>query len=72
MYRLLSHFFLLAAVALLGLAAYEYYAPAPGPALEVEQTDVEVPDLVAAKDTTVVFQLDNRSGPMRVLGVSGC
>jgi hypothetical protein len=73
MCRLLSYGFLCAGVGLLGLAAYFYFAPAPGPNLEVGEAEIEVRDCPAKADTPVMFRLHNRSGrPMRVLGVGTC
>jgi hypothetical protein len=58
---------------LLLLAGYLYFAPPPGPALEVGATNLELTDCVAGEKRVVVYRLDNRSGrPMRVLGMPGC
>jgi hypothetical protein len=72
-HRLIPSALLVAGVALFALVAYEYYAPGAGPALAVEQTDIEFSALLPEKETTVVFHLDNRSGrPLRVVGIAGC
>jgi hypothetical protein len=64
---------LVAGFAFLGLAAYDYFSPAPQDLLEIEQPDLEVADLASGKEKVVVFRLENRSSrPLPVLGVTTC
>jgi hypothetical protein len=63
----------LLAIGFLGAAAYCYFAPARGPALHVDETEIKLTDAQPNQKRDLVFHLDNRSGkPMRVLGVSWC
>ncbi|MBI2805187.1 MAG: hypothetical protein HYX68_09445 [Planctomycetes bacterium] len=56
----------LAAIGFLGAAAYCYFAPPPGPALHVVETEIKLSDAQPKQKRDVVFHLDNRSGkPMR-------
>jgi hypothetical protein len=63
----------LVGIGFLGAAAYCYFAPPPGPALHVDETEIKLNDAQVNQKRDLVFRLDNRSGkPMRVLGVSWC
>jgi hypothetical protein len=54
-------------------AAWSYFAPEPGPAVDVADRDVEIADAYAQQDREVVFQVQNRSrSPVRVLGMAQC
>jgi hypothetical protein len=72
-WRLLSYVFVVAVVALLGLATRDYFAPGFQPALRVEQTQIQVGSLISGQERTVVFHLENQSRrPIRVLGIALC
>ena len=71
--RWLPHFFFCVGIGFILAAAYAYFAPLPGSALDVAETEVEISDGVPGLKREIVFRFDNRSGkPMRVLGLSGC
>jgi hypothetical protein len=71
--RWLAWLFFLTGVALLAWAAFVHFAPPPGPALEVAETDIEVADFVLGDKREVVLRLHNTTGqPMRVLGLTLC
>lgn len=72
-YRFLSYGFFLLGLFLLGLAGYFYFAPEPGPSLNISQQDLEVSDCVPGRKTAVNFQIHNASSrPIRILGLSQC
>lgn len=69
----LSVALILIGIGLIGLGVYDYLSPAPGPALEAENADVELHELPVAAKTTVVFYLINHgSRPLDVINVGGC
>ena len=71
--RWLPQFFFCVGIGFIAAAAYAYFAPVPGSALDVAETEIEISDGVAGQNREVVFRFDNRSGkPMRVVGLSGC
>ena len=71
--RWLPQFFFCVGIGFIVAAGYAYYAPPPGSALDVAETEVEISDGVPEQKREIVFRFDNRSGrPMRVLGLSGC
>ncbi len=71
--RMLSWFFLVAGLGLLGLGAYYYWAPAADSSLEVFECEKEIADSVPGRKTTVVYHFHNHSSqPLRVLGLAGC
>jgi len=63
----------LGGLALLGLAAYSYFAPSQGPALAVAESDLDLGDRTAGQEADIVFRLQNNSGhPIRILGLEFC
>jgi hypothetical protein len=57
----------------LGLAAYSYFGPPRGPALAVAESDLDLGNCLAGRETEVVFRLRNNSGhPIRVLRLVLC
>jgi hypothetical protein len=73
MARILSWLLALTGLALLGLGAYICFVPAPEPALEVVETDIDLPGCKAGKKTEVEFHFVNHSSkPLHVVGLAGC
>jgi hypothetical protein len=71
--RLLSAALVLVGLSLLGVAAWSYFAPPRGPALETPETDMELGQCTPGQETEVVFHLQNNSRrPIRVLGLAPC
>jgi hypothetical protein len=71
--RLIVAALVLCGLTLLGLAAYSYFAPLRGPALAVGESDLDLGECTAGKETDVVFRLQNNSGhAVRVLGLVLC
>lgn len=73
-YRHRLHWFLFfPGACLLAVAAFSYFSPPSGPALEDLQTNVEVPDCTVGEKREVTLRLHNSSGrPLRVLGLALC
>ena len=62
-----------AGLILLGLAASSYYSSPSGPALAVEEADLNLTNIIPGQETPVVFQLRNDScRPIRVVGQAEC
>ncbi|MCI0461708.1 MAG: hypothetical protein L0Z62_32555 [Gemmataceae bacterium] len=71
--RCLMYFCFLAGVGLLAWGTSLYLAPAPSPALEVAQTDLEVADAIPGQQLEVVLRFHNNSGqPLRIYGLALC
>jgi uncharacterized protein (DUF58 family) len=71
--RLIVAALVLCGLTLLGLAAYSYFAPPRSPALAVAESDLDLGNCLAGRETDVVFRLQNNSGhPIRVLGLVLC
>jgi hypothetical protein len=71
--RCLAYFFFLAGIGLLGWAAFMYLAPPPGPALEADETTIEVADVIPGRVREVALRLRNSSGqPVRIVGLALC
>lgn len=72
-YRLASLGLLLAAMALGGFAAFDYFGSAVDTEAIAADEDVVVSGVVAGQDTPVSLRLENRSNhAVRLLGASVC
>ncbi len=72
--RILSNGLILIGIVLLAVAGYGYFTHAsPGSALVVPQTDIELSDVRAGKETEFMVPVDNHSRkPIKVVGLSWC
>jgi hypothetical protein len=64
---------LLCGLAMLAVAAWQYFSPADGPGLIVEGPDREISDCSVGRTTVVTFLLHNRGRrPVQVIGLAPC
>ena len=73
MYRILSTGFLLAGLALLGLAAFDYFGPAGAPGVAVDEPERAFPDAAAGQTIKAAFAVRNPTRhTARVVGLAEC
>ncbi len=71
--RYVAWLFIVTGMCTLAAAAYCYFTPFAGAAVQARETDFEFADCVAGEKREVIIALQNNSGhPIRVLGYELC
>ncbi|HZV04530.1 MAG TPA: hypothetical protein VE999_05525 [Gemmataceae bacterium] len=73
MLRILYAGLLLASLAVLGLAAYDYCTSDDGPGAAIDDPEIEIPDALAGTTIPVAFSIHNPTRhSVRIVGLREC